>query len=250
MRAGSSEIVARSREYGASLAGIARVADLEQSSSYVVYDRSPYYDGYTGVEWPDDARSVLVLALAHPPSEPALDWWSDAIPGRTPGNRALMRISKQLRLWLGEDHGICARSLPYPVEAGGIFLKDAAALAGLGVIGKNNLLVTPELGTEVRLRALFLDVELDPTGPSAFDPCDGCDMPCLTSCPRGAFRSGAYETALCKLEMDQNKADSVTVEGSAVGIDEACEVAKYCRACEYACPVSAGNTRGPTLHQV
>jgi len=237
-----STIVAKAREFGAALVGIARVDDLKRSSVYEVYDRSPYYDGYTGVEWPDDARSVLVLALGHPPSEPELDWWGDAIPGRTPGNRLLMNISKKLRLWLREDLGIGARSLPYPVEVGGVFLKDAAALAGLGAIGKNNLLITPELGTFHRLRALFLDVELEPTGPIDFDPCNGCDMPCFRSCPRKAFRSGAYETTLCKLEMEQNKADAVVVEGPVVGIDDACEVVKYCRNCEYACPVFGGES--------
>jgi epoxyqueuosine reductase len=36
------------------------------------------------------------------------------------------------------------RPLPYKVEEGGMFLKDAATLAGLGIIGKNNLLITPE----------------------------------------------------------------------------------------------------------
>jgi epoxyqueuosine reductase len=36
------------------------------------------------------------------------------------------------------------RPLQYKVEEAGMFLKDAATLAGLGIIGKNNLLITPE----------------------------------------------------------------------------------------------------------
>jgi len=41
--------------------------------------------------------------------------------------------------------GINACPLPYRVEQGGILLKDAAVLAGLGVTGKNNLVITPQL---------------------------------------------------------------------------------------------------------
>jgi epoxyqueuosine reductase len=146
-------------------------------------------------------------------------------------------------MWLGEDLGITALSLPYQIEYGGAFLKDSAVLAGLGVIGKNNLLVTPEFGSNVRLRGIFIEAELEPTGPIDFDPCNGCDMPCHRSCPRGAFNSGAYERAICREEMDQNDTDVEILDGPIMGIDEACEVIKYCRNCELACPVAHGAWR-------
>jgi epoxyqueuosine reductase len=231
-------ILEKARELGASLAGIARVEDLKASKSYGIYDRAPYYDEYKGVEWREEHRSILVWALAHPPSEPVLDWWSLKVPGFTPGNRVLRKQSKKLRVWRGEELGITALSLPYQIEYGGALLKDAAVLAGLGVIGRNNLLVTPELGSKLRLRGIFMEADLEPTGPiEGFDPCTGCDMPCHSACPRGAFRSGSYERAICKQEMDQNDADVELLPGSTVGIDEECEVIVYCRGCELACPV-------------
>jgi epoxyqueuosine reductase len=236
-------IVEKAKELGASLAGIATVDDLKASVSYEVYDKSPYYDEYKGVEWREEHKSVLVWALAHPPSEPVLDWWSLKVSGFTPGNRELRKQSKRLRVWLGEDLGITALSLPYQIEYGGAFLKDASVLAGLGVIGKNNLLVTPEFGSHVRLRGIFMEAELEPTGPIDFDPCNGCDMPCHSSCPREAVRSGAYERAVCKVEMDQNDADMEILDGPTMGIDEACEVIRYCRSCELACPVYGGDSR-------
>ena len=115
-------------------------------------------------------------------------------------------------------------------------------LAGLGVIGKNNLLVTPEFGTRVRLRGIFMEAELEATGPIDFDPCHGWDRPCRQSCPRGVFRSGAFERALCKKENDQREADREILAGSIMGIEEARKVSKPCRYCEFACPVAQGGS--------
>jgi epoxyqueuosine reductase len=231
-------IIEKAKELGASLVGIARVDDLKASKSFEIYDRSPYYDEYKGVEWNPEHKSVLVWALAHPPSEPVLDWWSLKVPGFTPGNRVLRKQSRRLRIWLGEELGINALSLPYQIEYGGTFLKDSAVLAGLGVIGKNNLLVTPELGSKLRLRGIFIEAELEPTGPTLdFNPCDGCDRPCHRACPRDAFRSGSFERSICKQEMDQNDADFKQLDGSIIGIEEPSDVIVYCRGCELACPV-------------
>ena len=231
-------IIDKVKEMGASLAGIAAIADLKASPSYAIYDKNPNYPEYKGVEWKEEFKSILVWALVHPASEPILDWWSMKVPGFTPGNSVLRSQSKKLRIWLGEELGINALSLPYQIEYGGAFLKDSAALAGLGVIGKNNLLVTPEYGPRVRLRGIFMEAELEPTGPIDFDPCNGCDRPCHRACPRGAFRSGSFERAFCKQEQDQREADFEILDGSIMGIEEASEVIKYCRNCELACPVA------------
>ncbi len=241
-------IVAKAKEVGASLAGIATIDDLKASKSYEIYGKSPFYEEYDrespnyfefkGVEWREEHKSVLVWALVHPASEPVLDWWSMKIKGFTPGMGVMRMQSKKLRIWLSEDLGINARSLPYQIEFGGAFLKDSAALAGLGVIGKNNLLVTPEFGTRVRLRGIFMEAELGPTGPIDFDPCNGCDMPCHRACPRGAFRSGSFERAICKEEQDKLDAEVEILDGSIMGIDEPSEVTKPCRNCEFACPVA------------
>ena len=51
-------------EKAESLAGITSTASLQNSSSYEIYGK---------VEWPQGAKSVLVLALAHKESEPELD---------------------------------------------------------------------------------------------------------------------------------------------------------------------------------
>jgi epoxyqueuosine reductase len=240
-------IVEKSVALGASLAGIARVKDLKASKSYEVYAKRPYYEEYElgdpnyfefkGFQWQKEHKSVLVWALVHPASEPSLDWWSMKVPGFTPGNRVRRSQSKKLRIWMEEDLGIKALSLPYQIEFGGAFLKDCAALAGLGVIGKHNLLVTPEFGTRVRLRGIFVEAELEPTGPLDFDPCNGCDIPCHRVCPQNAFRSGTFDRALCKQENDKRDMEAEMLDGSIMGIEERSMVNKPCRFCELACPI-------------
>ncbi len=235
----SGFIINKAMELGASLAGIAAVCDLRESLSYKLYDQSPYYEGYTGVDWPEDAKSVLVLALFHDPSKPELDWWSEDIPGRTPGNRILMNISKHLKNWLTEEYQVKAKPLPYAIERGGIFLKDAAVLAGLGVIGENNLLITREYGPQIRLRALFLYKLLESTGSIEYSPCADCSKYCFQACPENAFRGGSYNVTLCEPEMHRNRTRLIPVGGEAVGIDSSCQVEKFCRACELSCPIGS-----------
>jgi epoxyqueuosine reductase len=222
----STYIIKKAKSVGVSLAGIVSVDSLENSPSHTMYGQ---------VEWPTEAKSVLVLALAHKATEPELDWWGEQ--GGTAGNRRLQDISKILRQFLHEEFNIEAQLLPYQVGPQGIFLKDAAALAGLGTIGANNLLLTPEFGPRVRLRALSLDVELTPTRPIDFSPCDTCDRPCWRVCPQQAFVSGSYSKSMCNKQMKVDEANRVSIKNAESG-DGSGAYIKYCRACELACPVA------------
>lgn len=108
----TTHIIEKAKSEGASLAGIASMASLQNSPSYEVYGK---------VEWPLEAKSSLVLALVHKGAEPELDWWYGE--GGTPGNRRLEGIVKSLTQWLKKDLNSNPHSLPYHVEKGGILLK-------------------------------------------------------------------------------------------------------------------------------
>ena len=238
-------ILARAREEGAAVAGIVRIADLKGAPSYPAYDADPFYPEYEGVEWKDEFKSVLVWGLPHPAAEPVLDWWSLKVKGFTPGNRELAAQSKRLRTWMNDELGMGALSLPYQIEYGGAFLKDAAVLAGLGVIGRNNLVVTPEYGPRIRWRGIFMEADLEPTGPlEGFDPCAGCAEPCRTACPKAAFAGGRFTRALCKQRQDQLDVDFEVMDGAVFGIEEASNVTEYCRVCELACPAAPDHGPG------
>jgi epoxyqueuosine reductase len=143
----------------------------------------------------------------------------------------------QLGRWLRDEHGIDAWPLRYQVDPGGVVLKDAAALAGLGAVGAGNLLVTPGHGPRVRLRALAVASPLETSGASSFQPCDGCARPCHQACPQGAFTRGRYDRARCAIQMTLDEAHPVAVELDGPQGPRVRRVIRYCRACELACPV-------------
>ncbi len=67
-----------------------------------------------------------------------------------------------------------------------ISFKKAGARAGIGVHGRSQLLIHPEWGPWMWLRAVVTDAAL-PTGkPIAFSPCEGCER-CVAACPAGAL---------------------------------------------------------------
>jgi epoxyqueuosine reductase len=269
---------------GAAIAGVAGVESLKESPSHRIYPKIGmnlevhWQDAKDDVKpdevaWPADAVSAVVIGVAHNADEPELDWWDGK---GTPGNRILIRINKKLSEWIENTFSVKTYKLPYFVEKGGIFLKDAAVMAGLGCIGKNNLVITPGYGPRIRFRALLLDRKAEATGPLEFNPCEGCKQPCRKACPIKAFQNtvysadalgqsilpginGTYDRVTCNVKMEKDIEEAVMAipagdeehqevrlaidefeEGVMVtpkGDKEPYYCVKYCRGCELVCPV-------------
>lgn len=213
-------IIDKAKSLGASIAGMADAASVKNSPSHELDNK---------VKWDEHAKTILVLAVEHGEAEPELDWW-DGKPGRTERVRQLTAIGKQIKQWLKNEFDIESKVLSYSIGRGGLYLKDAAALAGLGIIGKNNLLLTPEYGPRVRLSAMTIETELPPSEQLDYTPCDGCSKPCFRACSRYAFNDGTYSMKMCRIQMNE---DEKNAEKNS--LDEI--VVKYCRDCELACPV-------------
>jgi epoxyqueuosine reductase len=157
-----------------------------------------------------------------------MDWWEK---GNTKGNRRLMKTADEIRDRLAAGPGLWAEPLPYYPEKGGLFLKEAAALSGLGVIGRNNLFITPQYGARVRLRVLLLEEEVPAPGPpQGFDPCVDCPAPCRDACPQGALSKKGYSREYCLRQMNL---DRKAAGFGRPGVTP--EPVKYCRRCEHAC---------------
>jgi epoxyqueuosine reductase QueG len=74
--------------------------------------------------------------------------------------------------------------------------RHMAAAAGLGQIGVNNLLLTPEHGPRVRFVALLTDAELEPGKPINRKLClpERCRYACVRACPAGALSEDGSPT--------------------------------------------------------
>lgn len=234
----ADEMIGQAESYPGIRAGMVRLTDILKAPSHKV--------GRTGI-WPltpsggavekriENGRSVLVLGLNHPAGDLRMDWFDG---GNTPGNRTLMEIVGALIEWTRSAYGVNAQLLPYFIEQGGVFLKDAAVLAGLGIIGRNNLLINREWGPRIRLRAMLIEGDLQPTRPvKNFSPCEACDAVCQKVCPGRAFSTkGGYSWPACLAQLDLNKENSVP-SGERDKDGNPVLVVKWCRECELACPV-------------
>jgi epoxyqueuosine reductase QueG len=93
----------------------------------------------------------------------------------------------------------------FPAEFGGqdgspsaVSLRLLAEAAGLGVIGKNRLVLHPRFGADIYLGAIAIDRTLTAYGqPLTSSPCLTCNL-CDETCPTGAIgKDGYYDQGSC-----------------------------------------------------
>ncbi len=84
---------------------------------------------------------------------------------------------------------ICVDSTP-------LLERALAFRAGLGIIGKNRMLVNPRFGPQIFLGEIITNIELGPDKPLK-GSCPGCGK-CVAACPTGALKSdGSFDATKC-----------------------------------------------------
>jgi len=109
--------------------------------------------------------------------------------------------------------------------------KMAAHLAGLGWIGKNCLLITPQAGPRVRWITVLTDAPLKTNGAPMEENCDSCEQ-CVDSCPVAAFTGQPFRPDEPReVRYDAHKCDRYFSEMEEINPDIA-----VCGMCLYSCP--------------
>ena len=107
----------------------------------------------------------------------------------------------------------------------------AACLAGLGVLGKNGLLITPDYGSYCFIGCIATTAVL-PANDAPIQSCENCGA-CAAACPTGALQKDGYHMERCLSHISQKKGDLSAEEITALR-DNRCLWG--CDACQDACP--------------
>lgn len=118
--------------------------------------------------------------------------------------------------------------------------KTVATRAGLGWIGKNALLITPEYGSAVRISSVITDMPLSPDSPINESKCGSCTR-CADACPASAIngvlwnvnskRDELIDAAKCRKKARELLKQRIGIEMS------------LCGKCIEVCPFTKGYTK-------
>lgn len=181
------EIKAVALKMGADLVGIASMERFTGAPS-----------GFRPVDVMPQAKTVVVMAK----KMPAQLVNGNLATAYTNTFHVLLRrlddIACDLAVFLEEKGG---RAIPIPADdpytywdeknshgMGDLSHKHAAKAAGLGILGKNSLLITPQYGNQVYLVSVITDLDLEPDPLIDDELCPQKCRICLDACPSGALK--------------------------------------------------------------
>ncbi|MDR7866572.1 MAG: hypothetical protein RIN56_07095 [Sporomusaceae bacterium] len=185
---------------GANLVGFAAAADFAAAP-----------EGFKPQDIMPQAKGVVVLARALPKGAVASGNQVVYTAHHTSNVKQLDELARAVAVFI-EEQGYTA--VPVPADdpyfhweedrkhgMGILSHRHAAQLAGLGVIGKNALLITPKYGNRVELVSILTDMTFaSPPAAAALCP-DGCRL-CLEACPVGALDgSRSVEQIKCRTNL-------------------------------------------------
>jgi epoxyqueuosine reductase len=184
-------------QYGADICGVAPVARFVDAPK-----------GFHPSDIYPDCKSVVAFASHFPLS---------TLQAKTNAPYTLVRNKMVDKLdWISfrvseelEMEGVVSVPIPSaePYESwdagrhhgrGILSLKHAGSLAGLGVLGKNTLLINERFGNMIWLGAVLVSVDLEPDPMASYEGCTSECTLCIDSCPQHALDGITIDQKLCR----------------------------------------------------
>lgn len=117
----------------------------------------------------------------------------------------------------------------------------AATLAGIGYMGKNQLIINKDLGTYFFLAVVFLDMKIEkPFVHDVLEDCGDCRK-CVDACPTGALSDMGYEASKCMSHYNQTKRVLTDFEIEKNYVLFGCDI------CQIVCPKNIN--KGQLVHE-
>jgi epoxyqueuosine reductase len=224
----SRTIKKRIIRYGADICGIAPVARFTDAPQ-----------GFHPCDIYPDCRSVVVFAARFPLS---------TLQAKTNAPYTLVRNKMVEKVdWISfhvsdelEAKGVASVLIPsadpydyWDTERnhgrGILSLKHAGVLAGLGVLGKNTLLINERFGNMIWVGAILVSIDLEPDPIASYEGCTSDCTLCIDSCPQHALDGITIDQKLCR-----ERSNSYTDGGGWV---------LSCNICRKICPYHEGLLR-------
>ena len=211
---------------------LSKGADLVGIASVSRFDGAP--DGHKPEDILPDAKTVIVLAKRIPNGVvmdgPATSYHNMM----TTLYNQLDLIAHEMAIYIEQQGGV---AIPVPSDdpyydwnpdkvhgRGDLSHKHAAQAAGLGKLGKNSLLITPEFGNRVQLVSVVTNLNLEPDPLVEDELCPSKCIICIESCPVKAIANGQQvNQRVCRSHMFLKLPKGQIIYG--------------CRECRKVCPV-------------
>lgn len=182
-----ADIISEARRLGADLVGVASSEGLKHAPPK-----------HKPTDIMTKAKSVIVLALRCLNGPMQNNHWTSYTAVHEGNDARLNNIAYYLSCYIEEKHH--ANAIPIPANApyyhwdqdsqygaGDLSHKHAAVAAGLGVIGKNSLLITPQYGNKVNLVSIITDIDMEADPPTEKELCPASCRLCIDACPGKAI---------------------------------------------------------------
>jgi epoxyqueuosine reductase QueG len=193
----SSEIKNLPLSLGAEKCGIASVDRFENAP-----------DGFHPNDIYQRCKSVIVFLIQMPTE---IIMASNPVPYSHTAYLIYSKLDKIALEFCKSIQNIGSHAIPIPADVpylywdnenrhgmGILSLRHAGYLAGLGILGRNNLLINPDLGNMVYIGAILTDIELEPDPILENTKCPPKCRICLDSCPVNALDGLTVNQKLCR----------------------------------------------------